>query len=81
LLSYTSWSESSRVKIEKMADSYEEYEYDDKAYAQGSSRKGKSKKEAHLDSKSHSSGGMKPGQERKLAENISNAEQKRKDKS
>ena len=65
----------------KMADDdrYEEYETDDKAYAQSGSRKGKSKKEAHLDSKSQSGSGMKPGQERKLAENISNAEQKRKD--
>lgn len=58
-------------------DKYDEYEYDDKVYAQGSSRKGKSKKEAHLDSKTHA--GMKPGQERKLADNISNAEQKRKE--
>lgn len=62
-------------------DKYEEYEYDDKVYAQGSARKGKSKKEANLDSKLHASSGMKPGQERKLAENIANAEQKRKDKS
>ena len=61
------------------ADKYEEYEYDDRIHAQGSSRKGKSKKEAHQDAKAHASGGMKPGQERKLAENISNAEQKRKD--
>lgn len=60
-------------------DKYEEYEYDDKAYAESGSRKGKSKKEAHLNAKEQSSAGMKPGQERKMAENISNAEQKRKD--
>ncbi len=60
-------------------DKYEEYEYDDRAYAESSARKGKSKKEANLSAKDHAKAGMKPGQERKMAENISNAEQKRKD--
>lgn len=62
-----------------MGDEYEEYNYDDKFYAESSSRKGKSKKDAHLDSKASASSGPKPGQERKVAENIANAEQKRKD--
>ncbi len=65
----------------KMADDdkYEEYEYDDRAYAESSSRKGKSKKESHINAKDHASAGLKPGQERKLADSISNAEQKRKE--
>lgn len=62
-----------------MADEYEEYNYDDKAHAESSSRKGKSKKDAHLASKSGTSSGAKPGQERKVADNIANAEQKRKE--
>lgn len=38
----------------------EEYSYDDKIYAESSSRKGKSKKEAYLNAKSHS-GTLKAG--------------------
>jgi len=62
-----------------MADEYEEYNYDDKAHAESGSRKGKSKKEAHLNSKDKSSAGSKAGTERKVADNIANAEQKRKE--
>lgn len=39
---------------------YEEYSYNDKIYAESSSRKGKSKKEAYLNAKSHS-GTLKAG--------------------
>ena len=60
-------------------DKYEEYNYDDAYHAESSARKGKSKKEAHKDAKAQSSSGRKPGQERKLAEQIANAENKRKE--
>ena len=60
-------------------DEYEEYNYDDKIHAGSTSRKGKSKKEAHLNAKANASGGAKPGQERKVADTIANAEQNRKD--
>lgn len=59
-------------------DQYEEYNYDDKFYAESASRKGKSKK-AHLAAKSHSGSGSKAGQERKIVDTIANAEQKRKE--
>lgn len=62
-----------------MADEYEEYNYDDKFYAESGSRKGKSKKEANQSAKAQASSGAKPGQERKVAEAISNSEQKRKE--
>lgn len=62
-----------------MADEYEEYNYDDKFYAESGSRKGKSKKEANQSAKAQASSGAKPGQERKVAESISNSEQKRKE--
>lgn len=64
---------------DKHDDEYEEYNYDDKFHAESSSRKGKSKKEANLSAKTHSSAGAKPGQERKVADAISNSEQKRKE--
>ena len=60
-------------------DQYEEYNYDDKFYAESASRKGKSKKAAHLAAKSHSGSGSKAGQERKIVDTIANAEQKRKE--
>ena len=60
-------------------DQYEEYNYDDKYHAESSSRKGKSKKEAHANAKNQGGSGGKPGQERKIAESISNSEQNRKE--
>jgi len=60
-------------------DAYEEYNYDDKIHAASGARKGKSKKEAHQNAKACASSGGKPGQERKVADNIANAEQKRKE--
>lgn len=67
------------MSSEQHDDEYEEYNYDDKVHACSGSRKGKSKKEANLNAKSNASAGAKPGQERKVADNISNSEQKRKD--
>lgn len=60
-------------------DEYEEYNYDDKVHAESGSRKGKSKKEANQNAKACASGGAKPGHERKVAEQIANGEQKRKE--
>jgi len=59
-------------------DEYEEYNYDDKIHAASGARKGKSKKEAHQNAKQSAASGGKPGQERKVADNIANAEQNRK---
>ena len=55
---------------------YEEYDYDEKVHAESLSRKGKSKKEAHLNAKSHS-GALKAGQERKIVNTIAKGEEKR----
>ena len=55
---------------------YEEYNYDDKIHAESSSRKGKSKKEAHLNAKSHTVA-LKAGQERKIVDTIAKGEEKR----